>query len=52
MEDMTPEQVTAWLNENPQSVSDIDAEEIILGYRAMRREELARLRRIAAFREE
>lgn len=52
MEDMTPEQVTAWLNENPQSVSDIDAEDIILGYRAMRREELARLRRIAAFREE
>jgi len=52
MEDMTPEQVTAWLNENPQSVSDIDAEEIILGYRAMRREELARLKRIAAFREE
>lgn len=52
MEDMTPEEITAWLDANPQSVSDIDAEEIVLEYRKMRREELARLKRIAAFREE
>jgi len=52
MKDMAPEEIAAWLDGNPQNVSDIDAEEIILGYRAMRREELARLKRIAAFREE
>jgi len=52
MKDMAPEEIAAWLDGNPQNVSDIDAEEIVLGYRAMRREELARLKRIAAFREE
>jgi len=52
MEDMTPDEVGAWLNEHPDAVSDIDAEEIVLAFRRMRREELARLKRIAAFREE
>jgi hypothetical protein len=52
MEDMTPDEIAAWIEANPQSVSDIDAEEIVLEFRRMRREELARLKRIADFREE
>jgi len=52
VEGMTPEEVGARLNANPQAVSDIDAEEIVLAFRAMRREELARLKQIADFREE
>jgi len=52
IEGMTPDEVGAWLNANPQAVSDIDAEEIVLEFRRMRREELARLKQIADFREE
>ena len=52
MEDMTPDEIAAWIEANPQSVSDIDAEEIVLEFKRMRREELARLKRIADFREE
>ena len=52
MEDMTPDEIAAWIDANPQSVSDIDAEEIVLEFKRMRREELARLKRIADFREE
>jgi len=52
MEDMAPDEVGAWLNEHPDAVSDIDAEEIVLAFRRMRREELARLKQIADFREE
>ena len=51
-EDMAPDEVGAWLNEHPDAVSDIDAEEIVLAFRRMRREELARLKQIADFREE
>ena len=52
MEDMTPDEIAAWIEANPQSVSDIDAEEIVLEFKRMRREELARLKKIADFREE
>lgn len=52
MEDMTPDEIAAWIDANPQSVSDIDAEEIVLEFKRMRREELARLKKIADFREE
>lgn len=52
MEDMTPDEIAAWIEANPQSISDIDAEEIVLEFKRMRREELARLKKIADFREE
>lgn len=52
MEDMTPDEIAAWIDANPQSISDIDAEEIVLEFKRMRREELARLKKIANFREE
>jgi hypothetical protein len=52
MEDMTPDEIAAWIDANPQSISDIDAEEIVLEFKRMRREELARLKKIADFREE
>lgn len=52
MENMTPDEVGTWLNEHPDAVSDIDAEEIVLAFRRMRREELTRLKQIADFREE
>lgn len=49
---MTPAEITAWLDANPQAISDLDAEEIVLAFTKMRKEELARQQQIREFRPE
>lgn len=48
---MTPAEIADWLNDNPDSFSDLDAAEIVIGFGVMLEEEKDRQERLAKFRE-
>lgn len=49
---MAPDEIRAWLDENPQAFSDVDATEIVLAFGQLILDEKARQERIATFRPE
>jgi hypothetical protein len=52
MEDMTPDEIGAWLNDHPESFSDLDAAEILIAFGRMIVDEKNRQERVANFRPE
>lgn len=50
--DMTPAEIAAWLAENPESFSDLDAAEIVVSFGEMLKEENERIGRVSSFRQE
>jgi hypothetical protein len=52
IEGMTPAEITAWIGGHPEAISDLDAEEIVIAFLRMRKEELERQQRLRTFREE
>ena len=49
---MSADEIAAWLDENPQAFSDVDATEIVLAFGQLILDEKARQERIATFRPE
>ena len=50
--DMAPPEIAAWLAENPESFSDLDAAEIVVSFGEMLKEENERIGRVSSFRPE